>query len=252
MSIGVTGAVHEQIWAPAIETLKGEGIEVELVQFSDFTLPNNALANGDIDLDAFQHHLYLDSEIESYGYDLTKIATEYSTHMNLFSEKIDSIDQLKDGDVIAIPNDPTNGGAALKILQDAGILTLKADSAFSPTVDDIESYNYNVKIEELAANTIPSALPDVTAAIVNVNYAIDYGFKMDDALYVGDLNEEPYWTLIAARTEDLSDPDKVAVYDKIVKAFQSEGTKKVYEETFGGYYEPAGWDEDLLASYKNA
>ena len=172
--------------------------------------------------------------------------------MNLFSEKIDSIDQLKDGDVIAIPNDPTNGGAALKILQDAGILTLKADSAFSPTVDDIESYNYNVKIEELAANTIPSALPDVTAAIVNVNYAIDYGFKMDDALYVGDLNEEPYWTLIAARTEDLSDPDKVAVYDKIVKAFQSEGTKKVYEETFGGYYEPAGWDEDLLAPYKNA
>lgn len=112
VSIGVTGAVHEQIWAPAIETLKGEGIEVELVQFSDFTLPNNALANGDIDLDAFQHHLYLDSEIESYGYDLTKIATEYSTHMNLFSEKIDSIDQLKDGDVIAIPNDPTNGGAA--------------------------------------------------------------------------------------------------------------------------------------------
>lgn len=101
VSIGVTGAVHEQIWAPAIETLKGEGIEVELVQFSDFTLPNNALANGDIDLDAFQHHLYLDSEIESYGYDLTKIATEYSTHMNLFSEKIDSIDQLKDGDVIA-------------------------------------------------------------------------------------------------------------------------------------------------------
>ena len=77
--------LYEQIWAPAIETLKGEGIEVELVQFSDFTLPNNALANGDIDLDAFQHHLYLDSEIESYGYDLTKIATEYSTHMNLFS-----------------------------------------------------------------------------------------------------------------------------------------------------------------------
>ena len=87
---------------------------------------------------------------------------------------------------------------------------------------------------------------------MNVNYAIDYGFKMDDALYVGDLNEEPYWTLIAARTEDLSDPDKVAVYDKIVKAFQSEETKKVYEETFGGYYEPAGWDEDLLAPYKNA
>lgn len=252
VKIGVTGAVHEQIWAPAIETLKGEGIEVELVQFSDYTLPNNALANGDIDLNAFQHLLYLDAEIESYGYELTKIANEYSTHMNLFSDKIDSVDQLQDGDVIAIPNDLTNGGAALKILQDAGILTLKEDAAFNPTLDDIVSYNYNVKIEELAANTIPASLPDVTAAIINVNYAIDYGFQMEDALFVGDLKEEPYWTLIAARTEDLSDPDKVALYDKIVKAFQSDGTKEVYQDAFGGYYEAAGWDEDLLAPYKNA
>ena len=75
VTVGVTGAVHEQIWAPAIETLKEEGIDLELVQFSDYTLPNNALANGDIDLNAFQHHLYLDAEIENYGYEITKIPT---------------------------------------------------------------------------------------------------------------------------------------------------------------------------------
>ncbi len=252
VTVGVTGAVHEQIWAPAIETLKEEGIDLELVQFSDYTLPNNALANGDIDLNAFQHLLYLNAEIESYGYEITKIANEYSTNLNLFSEKIDSLDQLEAGGVIAIPNDPTNGGAALKVLQKAGILTLKADAAFSPTVDDIESYNYPVEITELASNTIPAALPDVTAAIVNVNYAIDYGFKMEDALFVGSLDEEPYWTLVAARTADLSDPDKVALYDKVVKALQSDGTKEVFADTFGGYYQAAGWDEDLLAPYKNA
>lgn len=252
VTVGVTGAVHEQIWAPAIEALKAEGIDLELVQFSDYTLPNNALANGDIDLNAFQHHLYLDAEIESYGYEITKIANEYSTNLNLFSEKISSIDELKEGDVIAIPNDPTNGGAALKILQKAGILTLKADAAFNPTVDDIESYAYPVEITELASNTIPAALPDVTAAIVNANYAIDYGFKMEDALFVGTLDEEPYWTLVAARTADLSDPDKVALYDKVVKALQSDGTKEVFADTFGGYYQAAGWDEDLLAPYKNA
>lgn len=232
----MTGTVHEQIWAPAIETLKEEGIEVELVQFSDYTLPNNALANGDIDLNAFQHLLYLNNEIDSYGYEITKIANEYSTHLNLYSKKITSFDELKDGDVIAIPNDVTNGGAALKILEEAGIITLKKDISFSPSVDDIESYNYPITITELASNTIPAALDDVTAAILNANYAIDYGFKMEDALYVGNLDEEEYWTLIAARTSDLADPDKVALYKKIVEAVQSEGTKKVYADTFGGYY----------------
>ena len=250
VTVGVTGAVHEQIWAPAIETLKEEGIDLELVQFSDYTLPNNALANGDIDLNAFQHHLYLDADIASNGYEITKIANEYATNLNLFSNKITSIDQLKDGGVIAIPNDPTNGGAALKILQKAGILTLKEDAAFNPTVADIASYNYPVEITELASNTIPAALPDVTAAIVNANYAIDYGFRMEDALFVGTLDEEPYWTLVAARTADLDDPEKVALYDKVVKALQSDGTKKVFEDTFGGYYQAAGWDEDLLAPYK--
>lgn len=232
----MTGTVHEQIWAPAIETLKEEGIEVELVQFSDYTLPNNALANGDIDLNAFQHLLYLNNEIDSYGYEITKIANEYSTHLNLYSKKITSFDELKDGDVIAIPNDVTNGGAALKILEEAGIITLKKDISFSPSVDDIESYNYPITITELASNTIPAALDDVTAAILNANYAIDYGFKMEDALYVGNLDEEEYWTLIAARTSDLADPDKVALYKKIVEAVQSEGTKKVYADTIGGYY----------------
>ncbi len=250
VTVGVTGAVHEQIWAPAIETLKEEGIELELVQFSDYTLPNNALANGDIDLNAFQHHLYLDADIASNGYEITKIANEYATNLNLFSNKITSIDQLKDGGVIAISNDPTNGGAALKILQKAGILNLKEDAAFNPTVADIASYNYPVEITELASNTIPAALPDVTAAIVNANYAIDYGFRMEDALFVGTLDEEPYWTLVAARTADLDDPEKVALYDKVVKALQSDGTKKVFEDTFGGYYQAAGWDEDLLAPYK--
>lgn len=250
VKIGVTGAVHEMIWAPAIEKLKKEGIEVELVQFSDFTLPNNALANGELDLNAFQHLLYLDNEKKEHGYEISKIANEYSSHMNLFSDKISSIDELKPGDVIAIPNDVTNGGAALKVLRDAGIIKLKEDAAFSPTLEDVTENPYGVEIRELAANTIPSALPDVAAAIVNINYALDYGLKMEDALFVGKLKEEEYWTLIAARTADLQDPERVALFDKIIDAIQSDETKKVYEDTFGGYYEASGWDEDFLAPYR--
>ena len=250
VTIGVTGTVHEDIWSAAVDNLEKEGIEAELVQFSDYVLPNNALDNHEIDLNAFQHTLYLNAEIEQHGYKLQPIAYEYSTHLNLFSQKISSVDEIKDGDTIAIPNDVTNGGAALKILQDAGLLTFSEDAAFNPTEEDVVSRKVDFEITPLAPSTIPSALADVTAAIVNVNYAIDYGFKMEDALFVGDLKERDYWTVIAARTEDLSDPDKVALYDTIIKAFQSDGTAKVYEEKFGGYYEPAGWDIDLLAEYR--
>lgn len=250
IKVGVTGAVHEQIWAPAIETLKKEGIEIEMVQFTDYTQPNRALADGDIDLDAFQHLLYLNNEIKEYGYEITKIANEYKTYLNLFSNKVSSIDELGNGDQIAIPNDTTNGGSALLILEQAGIIKLREGLETLPTVDDIAGYNYDVKIIELASNIIPSSLDDVAAGIVNANYAVDYGFKLEDALYVGDLNQEDRWTLIAARTSDLSDPEKVAIYDKIVKAVQSEATKQAFKDTLGGYYDAAGWDVDLLADYR--
>ena len=170
--------------------------------------------------------------------------------MNLYSDKLTSLDELQDGDVIAIPNDPTNGGRAIKVLSDAGLITLKADAGFNPTVEDVETYNVGITIEERAANTIPSILPDVAAAIINGNYALDFGLRTEDALFHDKMEEEEYWNLIACRTEDLSDPVLVEAYDKVVKAYQSAGTKQVYDEQFGGYYVGVGWDQDLLADYK--
>ncbi len=250
LTIGVTGSVYDDLWAPAIETLEQEGIILETVQFSDYVTPNNALANGETDLNGFQHRIYLASEIEQYGYEITNIGNTFISPMNLYSDKITSLDELQDGDVIAIPNDPTNGGRAIKVLSDAGLITLKADAGFNPTVEDVETYNVGITIEELAANTIPSILPDVAAAIINGNYALDFGLRADDAIFHDKMEEEEYWNLIACRTEDLSDPVLVDAYDKVVKAYQSAGTKQVYDEEFGGYYVGVGWDQDLLADYK--
>lgn len=250
VKLGVTGAVHEQIWAPAIEALKEEGIEIEIVQFTEYTQPNRALVDGDVDLNAFQHLLYLNNEIEAHGYEITKIANEYMTHLNLFSNKISSIEELSSGDQIAIPNDATNGAAALQVLEQAGIINLRDDLDTLPTVDDIAENPYGIEIVELASSVIPTSLEDVAAGIVNANYAVDFGFKLEDALFVGDLTEESLWTLIAARTSDLADPEKVALYDKIVEAVQSEATQEVFKNELGGYYDAAGWDEDLLAEYK--
>ena len=248
IKLGVVGSIYEDLWTPAQEALKSEGVNLEFVQFSDYVTPNNALANGEIDLNACQHRIYLQSEIESYGYDLQIVGNTFIIPLNLYSQKISSVDELKDGDTVAIPDDLTNGGRALKVLEAAGLINLKDSAGFNPTVDDIESYNVNIKVEELKANVIPSALADVTAAVVNGNYALDFGLKTEEAIYKDTvLDVEEYWNLIAARTSDLEDPDRVAVFEKVVKAFQSPETETVFNDTYGGYFIKVGWDQDLLA-----
>lgn len=164
VKLGVVGAIYDDIWKPAQEALKAEGINLEIVQFSDYVTPNNALANGEIDLNAFQHRIYLQGEIANYGYEIQNIGNTFIAPMSLFSSKISSVSELKDGDIIAIPDDLTNGGRALKVLESAGIITLNSAAGFNPTLDDIQTYNIGVTIKELKANVIVSALPDVTAA----------------------------------------------------------------------------------------
>lgn len=247
VKLGIVGGINEDLWAPAKATLAEEGINLELVNFSDYVTPNRALNDGEIDLNAFQHRIYLQGEIDSYGYEIQNIGNTFIAPLSLFSDKISSVDELKDGDVIAIPNDLTNGGRALKVLESAGIITLDPNAGFNPTVDDIQTYNVGVTIKELKANVIVSTLPDVTAAIVNNNYALDFGLAASDAIFADDrLDIEDYWNLIAARTADLSDPAKVEVFRKVVKAYQSDGTLAVYNDQCKGFYTPAGWDQDLL------
>ena len=248
VKIGVVGSLYEDLWAPAAEALKLEGIELQIVQFSDYVTPNNALANGEIDLNSFQHRIYLESELENFGYPIQNIANTFIIPINLYSAKLSSASEIVDGHVVAIPNDVTNGGRALKVLEAAGLITLNSDVGFNPTVEDIETYHVAITIKELAANTIPSTLPDVDAAIVNGNFALDFGLRTEDAIFQDTrLDEEAYWNLIAARTEDLADADKVALYAKIAETFQSKATEAVFNETFGGYFIKVGWDQDLLA-----
>lgn len=243
VKLGVVGAIYDDIWKPAQEALKAEGINLEIVQFSDYVTPNNALANGEIDLNAFQHRIYLQGEIANYGYEIQNIGNTFIAPMSLFSSKISSVSELKDGDIIAIPDDLTNGGRALKVLESAGIITLNPAAGFNPTLDDIQTYNIGVTIKELKANVIVSALPDVTAAIVNNNYALDFGLSASDAIFADDrLDIEDYWNLIAARTADLSDPDKVEIFRKVVEAYQSDATLEVFNTECRGFYTPAGWD----------
>lgn len=243
IKLGVVGSIYEDIWAPAQKALKAEGINLKFVQFSDYVTPNNALSNGEIDLNAFQHRIFLENDAGSHKYDVKLIGNTFIIPLNLYSNKVKSVKELKNGAVIAIPNDVTNGGRAIKVLAAAGLITLKKDAGFNPTTADIASNPKNIVIKELAANTIPSALADVDAAIINGNYALDFGIKTESAIFKDtSVSEKAYWNLIAARGADLKDPAKVEIFRKVVKAFQTKATEDVFNKQFGGYFIKEGWD----------
>ncbi|MDY5589029.1 MAG: MetQ/NlpA family ABC transporter substrate-binding protein [Arcanobacterium sp.] len=248
VKLGVVGAIYEELWQPAKEQLAKEGVDLQIVQFGDYATPNNALDSGDIDLNAFQHVAYLESDSKANGYKIETAGYTFIIPLNIYSTgKVKSVADLKDGDTIAYPNDPTNGGRALKVLEAAGLLKLKDGAGFSPTVDDVASYTKKIQLKPLAANLIQTSLPDVTAGFVNGNYALSAGIDPATAVYKDTkLDEKPYWNVIAARSEDLKNADKKALYEKVVKAFQSDGTKKLFDGKFKGYFIPQGWDQDLL------
>ena len=245
IKIGVVGSIYEDLWAPAQKALKAEGINLKIVQFSDYVTPNNALSNGEIDLNAFQHRIFLENDAGSHNYDVKLIGNTFIIPLNLYSSKVKSVAELKNGATIAIPNDVTNGGRAIKVLAAASLIKLNANAGFNPTVADIIENPKNLVIKELAANTIPSALADVDAAIVNGNYALDFGIKTESAIFKDtSVGEKQYWNLIAARGADLKDPAKVEIFRKVVKAFQTKETEDVFNKTFGGYFIKEGWDID--------
>ena len=238
VKLGLTGVIYEDIWNPIKEELAKEGIDLEYVQFSDYSLPNEALNAGEIDINAFQHHAYFNNDVEKNGYDITPIADTFIIAMNLYSDKVTSVDEIKDGDVIAIPDDASNGGRALKVLANAGLITLKADAGSNPTVADIDTYNVKIEIKEMGAADIPSVLADVTAAVINGNYALDYGIDPTTAIYEEtEYDDDSYFCLMAVRTSEKDD----AVYKRIVELFQSDATKQIFQDEFNGYFVPA-WE----------
>lgn len=239
IKLGLTGVIYEDIWNPIKEQLKTEGVDLELVQFSDFSLPNNALNSGEIDMNAFQHHAYFNNDVNKNGYKISSIADTFVIAMNIYSNKIKNVSDLKDGDIVAIPDDATNGGRAINLLASAGIVTLKSDAGKNPTVSDIVSKKINVTIKEVGAANVPSILPDVTAAVINGNYALDYGIDPTTAIFEEkDYADNSYFCLIAVRAGEEQDAD----FLRIVELFQSESTKQIFKDKFSGNFVSA-WDK---------
>lgn len=233
VTVGVVGEVNEP-WNYTIEQLReNENIEVSLVKFTDYATPNTALENGEVDLNAFQTQIFLDNFNKDTDSDLTSIGYTVMAPLGIYSEKVSDISEVEEGAEIAIPNDPSNGGRALRLLQTAGLLTLNEEAGLLPGLKDITDNPLNLVITELDSSQTARALQDVDASVINSGMAVDAGFiPSENAVFLEPVTEEstPYYNVIAARSEDLENE----VYLTIVEYFQSEGTAKVIEESTKG------------------
>ena len=229
VKLGVVGD-NTDVWDSVKERLKEEGIELEFVKFSDYNQPNTALADGSIDLNSFQHQFFLDNFNKEHGTDLVSIGNTVNAPLAIFSEKVKDVSELKDGAEIAIPNDVTNGGRALILLQSAGLIKVDEAAELTPTVSDITENKKNLKITELDASQTARALQDVDASVINSGVAVDAGLSLqEEAIFEEpvDENSKPYVNIIVARKEDANNE----TYQKIVDAYQTDETIKVIKET---------------------
>ncbi|MGO0063426.1 MetQ/NlpA family ABC transporter substrate-binding protein [Brevibacillus fluminis] len=235
LKLGVMAGAEEEIWKVAKDVAKKDGLDLELVTFSDYVQPNKVLEDGQLDANAFQHQPYLDEFNKTNGTHIVKLADTINYPIGVYSQKIKNLSELKDGDVLGLPNDPTNGGRALVLFQSAGLIKLKDGVTTTATVKDIVDNPKHLQFKELDAAFIPKALGDLTAAVINTNYAIENGLSPSkDAIY-REPKDSPWVNIIAVREADKDKP----VFQKLVKAFQSEEVKKFVTEKYGDSMVPA-------------
>lgn len=250
--VGVVGDIEREVWEDVAARAGENGVELEVEVFTDYVQPNNALADGSLDLNAFQHMAHLKDFADANGAEVEPIAYTYISPMAAYSDSLTSLDELEEGATVAIPNDVTNGGRALLLLELAGVIEVDDAAGISPSVSDITANPKNIVIEEVEPAQVPRSIADVDVAIANTNYAVDAGLDpYEDGIFVDtdDLSQvgAQYKNAIAVRSEDVDNPD----FQIIVEAYQSPETEAKIEEVSNGADESA-WSEndDVKADYE--
>ncbi|WP_129724091.1 MetQ/NlpA family ABC transporter substrate-binding protein [Xylanivirga thermophila] len=233
--IGVSPEPHGKMVELVKEDLEKEGIKLKIIEFTDYIKPNLALAEGELDANFFQHEPYMNEFKEKKKIDIVSIGGVHIEPMGLYSSKIDSIDELEENAEIAIPNDPTNGGRALLLLEKFGLIKLKEGVGVLATENDIEENPKNLKITPLEAAQLPRILKDVDGAVINGNFALQAGLIPTKDAVILEEKDSPYANIIAVRTEE-KDEEK---FVKLMEALRSEKIKKYIEENYNEGVIPA-------------
>lgn len=220
VKIGVVGKSDPQ-WAAFEEAAADEGITIELVDFADYAQPNPATTEGELDLNQFQHIVYLADYNVSAGEDLAPIGATAIYPLGLYSTKYDSVEDIPEGETVAVPNDASNQARALLVLQSAGLVELQSGGTIFSDLADVDEAASKVKVTALEASLTPTSLPDVAAAVINNDFVADAGLSFEDAIAQDDPtdpNALPYVNVFAARAEDADDE----TYLKLVEIFQTD------------------------------
>lgn len=239
VKVGIVGeGPSNEQWYHLEEVLLEDNIELELVVFEDYATPNTALSSGDLDLNAYQHRLFLEEYNADAGDDLVEIAATTFNPLGLYSDTITSVEEIEEGSSVAIPNDPSNGGRALILLQQAGLIQVDEEAGLLPTTDDITDNTMNLDIVEIDAAQTPRAMSDQDFVVINNDHATASGLiPTEDAFFLEQIDEntDPYVNIIAARSEDADNE----VYQTIVERYQTDEVKEIIEEATKGSSIPA-------------
>lgn len=236
IKIGATPAPHAEILEQIKPDLKEQGVNLEIVEFNDYVQPNIALNDKELDANFFQHEPYLNDFVKEHkDMKLKNAGGVHVEPMGIYSHKIKDLKELPDGAGVSIPNDPTNGGRALLLLQKAGLLKLKDGTGADATVQDITENPKNLVIQEVEAAQLPRTLDDVDISIINTNFALNAQLNpVKDALFIED-KDSPYVNIVTVRDGDENRDD----IKKLLAALKSDKVKKFIEDKYKGAIVPA-------------
>lgn len=235
LKVGASPVPHAEILEFVKPILEKQGIKLEIQEMTDYVTPNEAVYDKQLDANFFQHKPYLDEFNKEKGTNLVAVAKVHIEPMGLYSNKIKNIKQLRDGAVIAIPNDPTNSGRALLLLQKYNIIKLREGAPLTATEKDIVDNPKHIKFQELDAAQLPRILQDVDGAVINGNYALDAKLNpLKDALILED-KDSPYANILVTRPDNKNNPAIKA----LAKALNSPEVKKFIEDKYKGAIVPA-------------
>ncbi len=230
LKIGVTAGPHAQILEQVKKVAEKDGLKIQIIEFSDYVQPNAALSAGDLDANSYQHKPYLDQQIKDRGYKFAAVGYTVNFPIGIYSKKVKKLDELKEGARVGIPNDPTNGGRVLLVLQDQGLIKLRPEAGLKATPLDVVGNPKKIRFVELDAAQLPRSLDDLDASAINTNYALSAGLNPGKDAIAQESPKSPYVNLIAVREQD---KDKAWVAT-LVKAYQSEPVRDFIKTEFKG------------------
>lgn len=237
LKVGISVGNAEQIFEVVKKVAAQQGLQLDVVVFNDYQLPNAALAAGDLDANAFQHQPFLDNQNKARGFDIVPVGLTVTAPLGFYSRKIKSIDALPEGASVGIQNDPSNGNRALLLLQSAGLITLKPEAVKNNTATplDVVANPKKLKLVPLDAAQLPRSLDDLAIASINNDYAEKAGLSLARDAVIKESPKSPYANLIAVRRADQDKPWA----KRLVAAYQSPEVKQFIDTRFNGAMVPA-------------